>query len=825
MTTRLDAAAVRSPHVVVGSAYAVAMAAVAALAAWPIYADARMLLLASLAVAGALVVSVAATLLKWAGWLTALAAVGVFLVLGVGVAVPPSGERGVVGSVVGALTGVITGFKDLVTVELPVGGYRNLLVPALAVFLIGTLVTLRVGWRPERWGALAAAAALLMPTFGLLFGRTVTSAPVAIGPVTVPAPRELACGVLALVLSVFWLSWRAASARRAALRRAAGTSGVRLGHRSGADLRRAGLAAGMVVISVAVGALIVPSVAEGRTRDVLRSAAGPAQAISRAVSPLTAYRANFESDAFRTPLFTVTAVAGPLPERVRLATLTSYDGAHYRVAASGDSSFVRVPSRLRAAPGAASTVRVRIAGLRGIWLPTVGSLQQLTYSGSASARADSFYYDAAAQAGVQTDGLRAGEQYDLTATTASLPDLQSLRAPGTDPQVAIPESVKTWMQQQDAGTGGAALATLVERLRARGYLSHALSVPADGAAWVQALGPGYVFQPIASGHSLARIDTMFRKLLTSAGDPSRSLVAAVGDDEQFSVAVALMAQELGFPARVVVGARLVAGADVRDVPACAAGVCTGGNITAWTEVRSADGRWVPVDVTPQHAEGADIAVAHRRDPENATDVRPQHAREVDPPDPTRQEAADAAAHPDDAGGLPVLWAALRAVGIGAAGLLILVGPFAAIVAAKAVRRRRRRRDATPAARMIGGWDEYVDTAVDHGLAGPGIQTRSELAAAHDSPAAATLAAGADRAVFSDSVPDAAQSERFWRIVDAERRRLSESTSVWRRMLAAVSLRSFVRGLESRPGHADRARTKPGTERRGSARSRAVPAQP
>ena len=84
----------------------------------------------------------------------------------------------------------------------------------------------------------------------------------------------------------------------------------------------------------------------------------------------------------------------------------------------------------------------------------------------------------------------------------------------------------------------------------------------------------YTFQPSASGHSLARVDAMFGRLLERETDTraaaSENYVAAVGDDEQFAAAVALIAQELGFPSRVVVGARL-ASADP-SLPACEEGV-------------------------------------------------------------------------------------------------------------------------------------------------------------------------------------------------------------------------------------------------------------
>ncbi len=315
---------------------------------------------------------------------------------------------------------------------------------------------------------------------------------------------------------------------------------------------------------------------------------------------------------------------------------------------------------------------------------------------------------------------------------------------------------------------------------------------------MKALGPGYVFQPSTSGHSLARIDQMFRRLLARQAEAKGgSLVAATGDDEQFAVAAALIAEQLGFPARVVVGARL-SGSD-EGVPPCVDGVCTGGNITAWTEVRDASGRWTPIDVTPQHTEGADTAVTRLRDPENSTQVRPDNAQEVDPPDPTKQDSNESARHDDTRVDLGALWAVVRIAGMTLAAALILVGPFLAILAAKAVRRRSRRRDRTPLARMVGGWEEYLDAAVDHGRAPPGNDTRTEIAAHHDSPGATVLAVEADRAVFSDGVPGDEESARFWDIVDEERRRMATSLPLWRRVLAAVSLKSFARAVTPRAG--------------------------
>ena len=55
------------------------------------------------------------------------------------------------------------------------------------------------------------------------------------------------------------------------------------------------------------------------------------------------------------------------------------------------------------------------------------------------------------------------------------------------------------------------------------------------------------------------------------------------------------------------------------VPACTT-VCTGANITAWTEVRGANGAWVALDATPQHKIVPTRIEQGKRLPENPTEV-------------------------------------------------------------------------------------------------------------------------------------------------------------------------------------------------------------
>ncbi len=799
-----------TPRAVVGSLYALAVVVLAAAAAWPIYRDsAFVLLVAGAAVAGSAIAAVA-TRLRWNGWITAGALAVAGLVLGVLLAVPSLLGTDIVGAVVEVGRGVVFGWKDLVTVELPVGTYRNLMVPALVVFLVGTAGLLMLAWRADRRAYAAVAVAIGMVAFGLVFGRTSVSAPLVVGPFVLYAPLETALGAATLIVSLLWLTWRAHDERLRALERAALSSGVRnSGRPSSADRRRTALAAVMVVVALGASVAVIPFAARGAERDVLRAAAGPDVALAAAISPLASYRALFADESAGEVLFTVTA-DGALPERVRLATLDDYDGETFRsggTAAASDARFVRVPAALDAGAGRPISVDVAIEGLEGIWMPTVGALESVAFDGArAAALADGFYYSAAASAGVQTagSGLEPGDGYTLRAVVAPVPDLAAAVAPGVDASVTPPDSLRQWVETHVTGTDGAALEGLVTLLRERGYLSHGLTE--SDTAWIEAL-PGYRFQPAVAGHSLARIDQMFTRLLERENDPRAmaggNYVAAVGDDEQFAVAVALIAQELGFPSRVVVGARLDAAP--QGLASCDGGACRAQDLSAWTEVQTATGQWVPVDVTPQYEQSPSLEVTELRDPENVTEVRPEAVEEVLPPDPLQEDTGSDQASDDGTGiDLAWLWPALRVAGVVLAVAAIAFGPLLAIVAAKSVRRRSRRTQGAPATRIAGGWDEYVDAAVDAGREVPAWSTRSELAAAFATPRAGTLAGDADRAAFSGASATDDDAAAFWRIVDEERRGFA-ADSGWRSILATVSLKSFIRHLAPLGATAERGR--------------------
>ncbi len=801
---------------------------VGAVATWPIYRSSAFVVLVAVALAAGHAVAWAGLRWRWTGWWVALAAIGAYLALGLPLAAPatltspPDALRGLVG----VLSAPATGWRDLLTLELPLGSYQATLAPALVVFLGTTVLSLSLAWRSPRLWPLAAPVALLPTLFGVAFGSTAPATPLSVGPLRLSP--EAVVGAAALLSALAAIVWRTGHERRRAVAAATAASGVRAtGRPARSVVGRVGAASAMIVVASLAGAIAAPWALADHSRDVLRSGVDPRLELAAEISPLAQYRGWFDDDRFGQTLFRVDAPAGI--DRVRLATLPFYDGQVARVvdpaAGAGDArtAFVRVPSALPAPSGLTTgTAEFVVDAYRGVWLPTVGETTSIDFAGTdAAALADGFFHNAATAGSVQLaePGLSAGTSYRQHSAydprPASAASLVPARSGPALEDALVPESLREWVDGQEVAAGGEGLVALIERLRARGFLSHALMVdPAEPPAWTEELGD-YTFQPSRAGHSTDRVDDLFTDLLERqsevGGDEDADLVAGVGDDEQFAVAGMMIADRLGFDARVVVGARL--DSEDASLPTCDAGACTAGDVAAWIEVRGTGADWVALDVTPQHELFPSPDTEQRRDPQIPTEVRREQAESVLPAESNPADGADRAdddsAAADD---LTALWAAVRIGGASLLALLVLVGPFVLVLVLKALRRRGRRSAPDTIDRFTGGWQEWVDIAVDHGHAAPRSQTRQELARQYGdgSGAGVQLATWADRSVFDAVPPTDAESERFWTIVDAERTRFAGEVGWWARLRARVSLRSLLprtrartRSRRQRGGHEGR----------------------
>ena len=793
-------------------AYVVVVAVIAAVVAWPIYQTPRVAVIAAVATAVGIALVLLGRRFSWSFWRVGLLTLAAYVVLVVPLAIPSAlaAPDRILRGLRDGIFGIVLGWKQLLTLNLPLGEYQAVLVPLLVVVLFGTVLALSIILRAGRWAGAAVPVALGMAVFGIAFGSSDTGAPLTVAGYALPAPREVLLAVGLVVVSLVWLVGRSRFARLESLAIAqASTAGVRQAPQSfWRTARRRILATILVVAALAGGLAIAPVAAAIQPRQALRNGIDPFVVLRDQPSPLASYRSWFAGDAYDTELFTVRGDTAAL-DRIRIATLDNYDGTVFEVGST--TPFSRLPRTASASDGGSVTITIGDA-FTGPWVPVpTGIVAAPSFQGSrADVLTDGFYIgesDATAidtaLTSAKTYGLAAGDTYTVHGQATDAGDALSSARGGDSliPVDAYP-ALADWVELQEVPRTGGGLVDLVSRLTARGYLSHSLTDGAPAAGWISDLSKrsSYTFQSSFAGHSAARIEELFTQLgdqQVRAGDSADDdlLVAAIGDDEQFAAAAALLGRYFGFDSRVVVGVRLASDAD-QSIEPCDDGVCTGANVTAWAEILTPTGQWVPLDSSPQFSIAPTTIAIGEQLPENPT-VPDQTSTEVVTPPAAQRDDSDGADAPPAAlpGWLEVLLPILGKVGMGALGLLFLLLPAAVLLFAKTLRRRSRRDAPVPEVSIVGAWDELVDTYVDNGVEVERNQTRGAIASEIGRPAAVALAVTVDRAVFAENPPGRDASDHAWMLVDGERAALRRASTRMERVRAGLSPASFLRYLD------------------------------
>ncbi|MBZ6372369.1 transglutaminase domain-containing protein [Microbacterium aurum] len=698
---------------------------------------------------------------RWGILSLAGATVGAYIVFGGALALPHTALLGIVpalDTLQQLALGTVTSWKQLLTTVPPVAASDGHLIVPFILTLVGGVLTgsLALRARHAAW-ALLPAAVVLVAT--ILLGVAQPAAPIV-------------QGVLLAVVAIVWLALRRAWEHdRAAVRvESAGASDAESVRSS--RTRRLVAAGAVLAVATGVGVTTAAVAAPPVPRYILRDFVVPPFDITQYPSPLQSFRGYVRDDA-DTTLFTVTGL--PEDGRVRLATMDAYDGIVYNVSDDGagsSSAFTPIRSNMSpAAEGTPATVRVEIGELAGVWVPDVGSVRSFAFDGPRAAElARTTHFNDATGTAVAPGGLAAGDAYTMTTV---VPEQPSDAALADVPFAALKMPKQTGIPEKIADLASKAVAdaeTPIERARALeswlhtdGFFSHGL---ADDVLSL-------------SGHGASRITTLF------GGDQM------IGDDEQYAVAMALMATQLGMPARVVMGWH-----PGEDGQGGAVFTATGDNLHAWVEIAFENVGWVTFDPTPdEDNQPNDQTTKPRANPKPQVLQPPPPAQE--PADLPPAIAEDREQEDDEAAGIDWLGPVLLYGGISLGVLLLLAAPFIVMGVVKGARRARRRSAARTADRISGGWDELVDSAVD--LRAPVVAgaTRSESAAvvgaAFAQPRVTELATRADLDVYGPGDPAPEDVEAFWREVDDIVGEMRGSTSLWQRLRARLSLRSLRRG--------------------------------
>lgn len=790
----------------------------AVLAAWPIYETARLWLVAGVAAALAFGTVWVGVRLRWGAMTLVALALG-FLVLVLPLGVPGALAGGPLGWIRGlgdGLAAVALGWKQLLTLSLPLGSYQTVLVPFLIVVFGSVAAATALMLRGGSVAPFAGLGFVLPVLFGTVFGSSAVSPPLRWGGMTLAAPRELALWLAAFGAAVAWVAWSSGKRRRAALRRgrladaaletsADGEPGGARPLSSRVALRRntavRGVVAGLTVAAALAGALVIAPIVTQGARTVPRDAIDPELVVRDRVSPLAAYRAWKRDATLEAELFAVTADGGVLPDRLTLAVLPEYDGVDFTVGSGAQSGrFARFPSGGPVAKPAPMSVEI-LKGYSDVWVPIAAPLQAPpSFSGPrAGSLEDSFYLNRVTGSAVAVptpEGLRAGDGYRVTMNASADATLDS--TPASERSLVDPEQLPEltrWLKLQELSSTGEGLTAAVDRLRERGYLSHSLTDGEGERLWLRDLAAedGLRFVSSPGGHSWSRVEQLFSQLTEqqlAAGDDSTQamLVAGIGDDEQFAAAAALIARAMGFESRVVVGVRLGGDDDgVPGTPACS-DVCTGEHVAAWVEVAGADGVWAPLDVSPQVAVPPTMLQKGEQLPEFPTQPEDRDASESDPPvGMTNQESGENS--DTDTSSLSALWPVLRVVGLGLAlvALLALLVLFVPVV--KRLRSTKRRELAEPELRALAAWDELLDAYRDGGNRTP-VGSRTETMRALGVEGGDWIAWTVDQAVYAREGIRDETADTLWEIVDARIAEQWDDRSVWERLRARFSFASF-----------------------------------
>ncbi|SDG43129.1 transglutaminase-like domain-containing protein [Microbacterium pygmaeum] len=724
---------------------------------WPTFDGPGYLIAALGGAALGLAIASAGALFRWGVLLISGVTVLAYFVFGAALALPHTALAGVIPTLdtLGQLAlGAVTSWKQLLTTVAPVAASDGHLVVPMILSLLAAVLAgcLALRARHAAWALLPVAVFLAIQ--------------IAIGTSQPAAP--LLQGVVFAVVAVAWLAVRQAWAPASTVVSLGGERSA-----TGAATSRR-LTAGGLIVAVAVLAGVATNAFAAPTgpRYVLRDVVIPPFDIREYPSPLQAFR-GYVRDSAEDPLFTVSGL--PEDARVRVATMDAYNGTVFNVSDEGadsSSAFTPVRSNMSAdAEGAPVSIRFEVEDYSSVWMPDAGAVTSVEFEGD---RADDLrrttHYNEATGTAVVTSRLQAGDAYTISTVIPSVPDDGQLADQAFAP-VKMPRSEDAPEGLADIASKAVADATTpVEQVRALqtmlsrdGFFSHGL----EGEALSRA------------GHGAQRIATLFGS------------EQMVGDDEQYATSMALLAGEIGIPARVVMGFYPDEGQSGDGVF-----TATGDSLHAWVEVAFEDAGWVPFDPTPPEDQ-----LPNEQTTKPRADPKPQ----VLQPPPPEQEPVDLppivpddreSEDEEDAGALA--WLPIIGIALGSLGVLaLLAAPFILIAAVKAARRRRRRDAERAWDRITGGWEEVVDRATDYGTPIRPGGTRSEeaqlLSAAFAQPAVGTLAIRADAEVFGPSEPSPDDVAEFWKQVDEIVGSMGTGRSRWKRLRARFSLRSLLAG--------------------------------
>lgn len=705
-----------------------------AMAAWgPVYGDHQGYVAAGGGVFVGLAVAWVGVARRFTIWLTFVLGALAYMLCGGFIALSSVATSGFLpnGTTLGMLlVQTVSGWKDLLTLTPPAGAFVG---PTVLPYFVGVVCAIGGGSvvLRSRRAELSLIFVVLALVTGILFGSR-------------QAPLALVIGVVIGVLSLMW--WSHLVNDRRVIFSGESSRNVLKRRRNGAVL--------LVLIGAVTSAFLTPIVTNSSHRYAVRDHVIPPLDVRDYSSPLAEFRSLIDTRADDT-LFTVEGLAQD--GRVRLATLDVYNGIVYNTSTELDNAFRRIGTSVDTAKPAGSEEQkldFSIDKFNSVWVPGSGVLTSIDFTGERSELLLSgIYYSSGEQTLLSTNALAHGDTYSTHLYTSNIPSDKMLEgaAFGTvlmPENTHVPSAVVTKAEEiLRAETSPIKQARALEQyFQTNGY--YAVLGKGNGAGNQTATVENFEGSSSRPGHRNQRIQSLLESDVME------------GDDEQYAVAMALMARSAHMPARVVMGFY----PDSYDEKY---NVIKGTNTHVWVEINFDGYGWVPFDPSPPRNK-----IHTEQTPVPKPNPRPLVVQPPDPPDEPSELTPLNQAQDDPPGedvSSNLAWVKYVLIGLGI--LILVLGPFLVILFIKLIRTRRRRNRGRPDERAAGAWEDILDTARDGKYAVDPWGTRYEQALSMNSALRERTEEGhgifeevaqlADLAVFSPRDMDETEIERTW----------------------------------------------------------------
>jgi len=638
----------------------------------------------------------------------------------------------------------IHGWKELLTTLPPVDSSPLVALPYLLGLIAGATV-------------LSVATKFKRPLPPVLIMVALLAATILLGVQTPRATALIGCGFAVLALA--WAVIRSRRVRRKT-------------HFERRRNRQRALAVGLSLAAAGFAFVVgpnLPGVSDDRT--VLRSHVVPPFDVGQYPSPLSSFRKYTDgvSEAASLEKKPLMHVEGVKPGTlVRFAALDDYDGTTWgaandsRTESGPADTFQKVGSEIaNPASGQAVDATIELAeGYKSVWLPTVGALKSITFeSDRLKQNADDFRYNLATSTGVVPDGLQPGERFRFHAV---LPKTDQVSEKGQMSNAPLVNSQAATAFQPDAtrlGSGSDSqigqVLSVARYLRDNGTFTHG--------------GAGY--EEYRSGNSSKRL----KEFISPDGEPA-------GDDEQYAATMALLANQLGVPARVVVGAAVPADGTIR-----------GSDVHAWVELRGQDGKWLTLPTDAFMSTERQPLSQKQKDPQLTPGITVPPPVPVRPPATVGDQANDSQSRKTadrSFWDFEIPWYVIAFLKYVGSPLLLIAAVLGVIVFYKSQRRKKRRTSGSADHRVANGYRELIDQARDLGHEAFKGRTRRESANDVGIDSYLVMARNADAHVFGSGDPSDADAADYWKDVDRIRSEVTSGLTKKRRWLAAISISSL-----------------------------------